>query len=249
MSTTRHLINRRRRLESLTSAASPVREQPPRDTDVARRPKPDPRPRPRAAPQVPQRPDPAREARDATGRRRRRVPLPAVLGVVTVLLGGFGVWAGDEARALREDASVRNTALTDTARTSKLKGEISRSVGALFSYDHADAARTEKAAQKLLTGKAVEQHRKMLAGVREKGPGQKSVLTTTVTGSGVELLDGDRARVLVYADQRHTRTSGKGGKDEAAGPTYAPAMFAVDTVFRDGVWKITRIDTFGRGRS
>jgi Mce-associated membrane protein len=63
------------------------------------------------------------------------------------------------------------------------------------------------------------------------------VLTTTVTDSAVEMLEGDRARLLVFTDQRDTRT---GGKDAT---TYAAAMLAVDAVHRDGIWKITNLDT------
>ncbi|TXS43514.1 hypothetical protein EAO72_10135 [Streptomyces sp. or43] len=43
---------------------------------------------------------------------------------------------------------------------------------------------------------------------------QKLVLTTTVTESGVELLDGDRARLIIFADQSNTRT---GKSEETAG--------------------------------
>ena len=67
--------------------------------------------------------------------------------------------------------------------------------------------------------------------------GQKLVLTTTVTDSAVEMLDGDRARLLIFADQRNTRT---GGKDAT---TYAAAMLAVDAARRDGIWKIADLDT------
>jgi Mce-associated membrane protein len=50
------------------------------------------------------------------------------------------------------------------------------------------------------------------------------------------MLEGDRARLLVFADQRNTRTSGKQ-------TTYAAAMLAVDAVRRDGRWKISNLDT------
>jgi len=80
----------------------------------------------------------------------------------------------------------------------------------------------------------------MIAQVRAQAPKQKLVLTTTVTSTGVESITGDRARVLVYADQRNTSTAAGSG-----GTTYAAAMFAVDAVRQDGTWKIASIDTFG----
>ena len=93
----------------------------------------------------------------------------------------------------------------------------------------------------MLTGRAVQQYARMIAQVKAQAPAQKLVLTTTVTDTGVEMITGDRARVLVYADQGNTSTA----KGADAGSTYAAAMFAVDAVHQDGTWKIASIDTFG----
>lgn len=171
---------------------------------------------------------------------RLRVGLPAVLCALTVLLGAFAAWAFASADSLRDEPARQNTALTDIGRTSEVKGRISEAVGAVFSYDYASPARSDRAASTYLTGRAVQQHKDMLADVREQAPKQKLVLTTTVTESGVEFLDGDRARLLIFADQSNTRT----GKDEET--TYAAAMFAVDAVRRGDIWLIAAIDTFTR---
>ncbi|MGI5358448.1 hypothetical protein ACQI4E_24470 [Streptomyces sp. CA-252508] len=175
-------------------------------------------------------------------RTRPRHRLPAALGVLTVLLGGFAAWATGEAAALRDTPAARNAALTDIARTSEVKGQVTKAVNELFSYDYAAAAPADRAVRTHLTGKAVEQHRTMLAPVRSRAAQQKLVLTTTVTHSGVELIDGDRARVLVYADQSNTRTAAK-----KAETTYGAAMFAVEAVRKDGAWRIAVIDTLGAG--
>ncbi|WP_030734347.1 hypothetical protein [Streptomyces griseus] len=171
---------------------------------------------------------------------RLRATLPAVLCALTVLLGAFAVWAFTSADRLRDEPARQNSALTDIGRTSEVKGRISEAVGAVFSYDYASPERADRAARTYLTGRAVRQHKDMLADVREQAPRQKLVLTTTVTESGVEFLDGDRARLLVFADQSNTRT----GKDEET--TYAAAMFAVDAVHRGDTWLIAGIDTFTR---
>ncbi|MDP9953536.1 MULTISPECIES: hypothetical protein [Streptomyces] len=171
---------------------------------------------------------------------RLRITLPAVLCALTVLLGAFAVWAFTSADRLRDEPARQNSALTDIGRTSEVKGRISEAVGAVFSYDYASPERADRAARTYLTGRAVRQHKDMLADVREQAPRQKLVLTTTVTESGVEFLDGDRARLLVFADQSNTRT----GKDEET--TYAAAMFAVDAVHRGDTWLIAGIDTFTR---
>ncbi|MET9428373.1 hypothetical protein [Streptomyces sp. NPDC003036] len=214
-STTRHLINRQRRLAAThTTRASPGSAPAPR------------------SPAPPQTPPPPR--------RRRPPVLLGALAVLTVLLGGVAAWAGGEAAALRDDPAVRNTALTDAARTSEVKGQLTKAVGELFSYNYASPAEADRAAKTHLTGRAVEQHRAMLAPVREQAARHKLVLTTTVTESGVERINGDRARVLVYADQTNTRTAAK--KDAT---TYGAAMFAVEAVRVGGAWRVNAIDTLG----
>ncbi|MDQ0792734.1 hypothetical protein [Streptomyces sp. B1I3] len=242
MPTTRHLVNRRRRLAVAAATAAPQRE--------AAAPGPAPRkgvvtatdsPGAQAA-EEPTAPTGADEPSEPPRRRlpRLRIRLPAVLCAATVLLGAFSAWAFTSAATLRDDPTRQNTALTDIGRTSEVKGRITEAVAAVFSYDYASPGKSDLAAQKYLTGKAVQQHKDMLAEVRAQAPKQKLVLTTTVTGAGVELLDGDRARLLVFADQSNTRT----GKQEET--TYAAAMFAVDVVHRDGNWRISAIDTFTR---
>ncbi len=257
MSTTRHLVNRRRRLATTPSRTAgagtePVYEPATAATDT------DAEPEPRAAasaaardtdaadpdaPEAATEPAPAPAAPTEAGRAkasRLRRTLPAVLCALTMLLGAFAAWAFASADDLRDEPARQNTALTDIGRTSEVKGRIGEAVGAVFSYDYASPARSDRAASTYLTGRAVQQHKDMLADVREQAPEQKLVLTTTVTESGVEFLDGDRARLLIFADQSNTRT----GKDEET--TYAAAMFAVDAVRRGDAWLIAAIDTFTR---
>ncbi|MEV0090792.1 hypothetical protein [Streptomyces sp. NPDC050738] len=236
MSTTRHLINRQRRLAAATPV-TPVRLKAP----VAEEPEPD------APPAVAGRvldADTKAGTDDvqAAGKRTPlRAPLPVVLGLLTVLLGGFAAYAGTHASALRDDSAARNVALSDVARTTEVKGQVTNAVNSLFSYNYADTGKADRAARTLLTGKAVQQHKDMLAAVRAQAAKQKLVLTTTVTESGVELIDGNRARVLVYADQSNTNTAAKDDRT-----TYAAAMFAVDAVRTGGSWRIANIDTFTR---
>ncbi|MBT3151297.1 hypothetical protein HTV45_10455 [Streptomyces sp. CHD11] len=247
MSTTRHHINRQRRRqarEPQPAAPATGRPQsgggrtgtrgtavlPPADTPPS---SPDPEAGPDAA------------GGEETGRLRPRRTLgPVALCALTLLLGVFAGWAHAEAEALRADPARSNTALTDLARTSEIKGQAAKAVDRLFSYDHADPGAHQKAARDLLTGKAADQHRDLLADVRERADRQKAVITTTATETAVERIDGDRARVLVYADQSSVATAGnKAAQDEGV---YAAAMLAVDVVHRDGRWLVSAIDTFGR---
>ncbi|MEU2246490.1 hypothetical protein [Streptomyces sp. NPDC019224] len=254
MSTTRHLVNRRRRLATVAAAERATTAVPPRPR-TGRGPGPD---KPAeaaedeakdpaedtaeddAVPANEEEAEPEKKKTPARRLSRPRLSLPAVLCVLTVLLGAFAAWAFTSAASLRDDPGRQNTALTDISRTSEVKGRITEAVGAVFSYDYASPAKADAAVAKYLTGKAVQQHEEMLAEVRTQAPKQKLVLTTTVTESGVEMLDGDRARLLIYADQRNTRT----GKSEET--TYAAAMFSVDAVHKGGTWRISGIDTFTR---
>ncbi|MET8838533.1 hypothetical protein ABZW67_00340 [Streptomyces rubiginosohelvolus] len=248
MSTTRHLVNRRRRLATTPSRTAGAGTEPaygepdtveagPVAADDSAPDAPD---AVEAAPGTA--PDDADDSPtdDAPRASRLRITLPAVLCALTVLLGAVAVWGFASASSLRDEPARQNAALTDIGRTSEVKGRISEAVGAVFSYDYASPARSDRAASTYLTGRAVQQHKDMLADVREQAPEQKLVLTTTVTESGVEFLDGDRARLLIFADQSNTRT----GKDEET--TYAAAMFAVDAVRRGDTWLIAAIDTFTR---
>jgi Mce-associated membrane protein len=166
--------------------------------------------------------------------------LPAVLGAATVVLAGLAVWSGLEAHRLHGGAAARNTALTDAARTSEVKGEITDAVNKLFSYDYADPAKTDRVVRTLLTGGALRQYNALVQPVRQRAAKDKLVLTTTVTDSGVELLQGDRARLLIFVDQRNTRTV----DDQTA---YGTAMLAVNAVSQNGRWKIENIDTLAGG--
>ncbi|MEU8450368.1 MULTISPECIES: hypothetical protein [Streptomyces albovinaceus subgroup] len=250
MSTTRHLVNRRRRLATTPSRTAGAETEPAygepeavgAEPDAADDSAPDDPDAVEAAPDTESDAADDSDAREAPHPRafRFRITLPTVLCALTVLLGAVAVWAFASASSLRDEPARQNAALTDIGGTSEVKGRISEAVGAVFSYDYASPARSDRAANTYLTGRAVQQHKDMLADVREQAPEQKLVLTTTVTESGVEFLDGDRARLLIFADQSNTRT----GKDEET--TYAAAMFAVDAVRRGDTWLIAAIDTFTR---
>ena len=161
----------------------------------------------------------------------------AALGAVAVVLAGFGVWATLHANSLRDNAAAQNTALTDGPATAAVRRDISAAVNTVFSFNYANTAATRQAAQRLLTGPAVRQYNTLFALVTKNAPAQKLVVTTRVTNSGVELLDGNRARVLVFANQQDTR-AGTGQS------SYAGAMFAVTALRQGGRWKIENIDTF-----
>ena len=171
--------------------------------------------------------------------RRRSWRIAAALGAATVVLGGFGVWATVHASSERGSAAAQNTALTDGAATAAVRREIAAAVNTIFSYNYANTAATRRAAQGLLTGPAVRQYNTLFALVTKNAPAQKLVVTTRVTNTGVEMLNGDRARLLVFANQQDTRAG-------TSQTSYAGAMFAVTALREGGRWKIENIDTFSR---
>lgn len=174
-------------------------------------------------------------------RRRSPLFLPAVLAVVTVLLGGLAVWSGVQAHNLTGAGAGQNKALTDDAATTKIIGQVTSAVSAIFSYTYSDPGRTQRAAQRELTGKAIQQYQTVFGTMqRDAARYQQLVLTTTVTNVGVEMLQGNRARVLIFGDQVLTSASQR--------PQSFGAMVAMELVQQGGTWKIDDIDTFTGGR-
>jgi Mce-associated membrane protein len=178
-------------------------------------------------------------AKEPSPDRPRAWRIAAALGAATVVLGGFGVWATAHANSERSSAAAQNTALTDGPATAAVRRQIAAVVNTIFSYDYANTAATRRAAQDLLTGPAVRQYNTLFALVTKNAPAQKLVVTTRVASTGVEMLNGDRARLLVFANQQDTRAG-------TSQTSYAGAMFAVTALRRDGRWKIENIDTFSR---
>jgi len=184
--------------------------------------------------------DEAPQPADERARSPLRLRLPAVLGVVTVMLGAFGAWATVQAHNQRADNAQQNLALTNGPATSAVRHQVTSAIQAIFSYSYTDTAKTRRDAQNLLTGSAIRQYDQLFSLVEKDAPTQKLVVTTSVTNSGVEFLTGSRARVLIFANQQDSR-AGTGQT------SYAGAMFAVTAVQTGGTWKISNIDTFTGG--
>lgn len=155
-----------------------------------------------------------------------------------VLTASAAVWSQLAADAVHAAPTTRNTALADVAATAEVKSQITQAVDTLFSFDFSDPAATDAAASADLTGAAVNQYATLMSPVRSRGAQLKLMLTTTVTSAGVQTLRGDRARVLIFADQTDTSTA-------TAGTSESSVALAVDVVRIDGKWRIAGIDTLG----
>ncbi|HEX5407412.1 MAG TPA: hypothetical protein VFX16_34495 [Pseudonocardiaceae bacterium] len=173
---------------------------------------------------------------DADPPRRSPLLLPVTLGVVAVLIGGLAAWFGVQWSNTRAGGTT-NTALTDSATTSEVSGQVTAAVNTIFSYDYTNLAKTKTAVQRLLTGTALCQYNVLYKDLQQQAPSQKLVLTTTVQDKGVELLQGDSARVLLLVQQHDTRATTNQTSD-------SQSMLAVNAVQEGGTWKINSIDTF-----
>lgn len=215
--------------------AVPERQPPP----GRRRPSPTPKPRPERSATAVATVESTAELPavdlDAEPDQRRGLVLPVVLGVTAVLLGGLAAWFGVE--AANASGGGTNTALTDSATTSEVSGQVTSAVNTIFSYNYTDMGKTQKAVQQALTGNALCQYNELYKVVQQQAPGQKLVLTTTVQDKGVEMLQGGTARVLLLVQQHDTRATTNQQSD-------SQSMIAVNAVKQGGTWKISAIDTF-----
>lgn len=158
-----------------------------------------------------------------------------VLAVVAVVLAGLAVWFRGESSDLTSGDA--NSALTDSATTSEVLGQLKSAIEDTFSYNYTDLAATQKAVDATLTGKARCEYDQLFSQVKELAPKQKIIMATAVRDIALVRLDGDRAEALVFIDQSSTRVD---VNNSVAGE----AQFGV-LAKRDGDhWKITEFNMF-----
>jgi Mce-associated membrane protein len=176
-------------------------------------------------------------AQSARTKGQRQISVAIVLAVVAVVLAGLAVFFRGQADDLASGDT--NTALTDSAATSQVKGQLTTAIKQTFSYNYTDLDSTEKAVKENLVGKALCEYNLLFGQVKEFAPKQKIVLDTTVRELALVRIDGDRAEALVYIDQLSTRVDVN--KTVAVG-----GQFAVQAAKQGDHWKITEFDMFGQ---
>jgi Mce-associated membrane protein len=177
------------------------------------------------------------DERPTRTKAQTQISVAILLVVVAVVLAGLAVFFRGKANDLTSGDT--NTALTDTATTSQLKGQLTTAIKETFSYNYTDLGSTEKAVKENLTGKALCEYNLLFGEVKKYAPEQKIVLDTTVRELAVVRIDGDRAEALVYIDQLSTRVDVN--KTVAVG-----GQFAVQAHREGDHWKITEFDMFGQ---
>jgi len=157
---------------------------------------------------------------------------PLVLAALLLAAAAVAFWQADRVRATDH---VGNHAVVDADATTDVQSAVSAALVRVFSYDHADPAPTEQAADELLDGQAREQYDLLFAQLQEKAPGQQLVLTAQVQVAAVKELTDDAATLLVFLDQASQRAS-----DEES--SVSAAQLAVEAERVDGSWRITGIE-------
>lgn len=171
-------------------------------------------------------------------RADRRIGQTLTIGLVIVGLVLAGLAVFFKLQYDTAEGATSNTALLDVAKTAQVKDQVSQATESLFSYDFNNIKKTEDAASNLLANDDVKaKYNSLMGEVKRLAPQQKMVVTCKVTRSAVIMLDGDRARVMVFVDQTSTRADTKQ-------TTAGSAQLHVDAQLQGNTWKITDLDTY-----
>lgn len=165
---------------------------------------------------------------------RGRATTLAVLAAVVVLAAGAAVWFAVEAARMRAGGAADNAALMDRQATAEVTDAVGEAVKAIFSYDYNNIARTERAANDVLVGKAVGQYRENFGAAKANAAQQQLVRTTSTRSIAVRELAGNQATVLLFVDQQAFR---------AAEAQHSSSTAALEVTARkvDGEWKIAEL--------
>ncbi|WP_327267644.1 hypothetical protein OG233_03185 [Streptomyces sp. NBC_01218] len=166
----------------------------------------------------------------ATRSRRWRGLAAGVLAVALIAAGTAMFVRGQQ---MRDTPATANRALTDTAATDRVTGDVSSALATVFSYAPGTTAATKTAARRLLAARALQQYAALFGQVEKQAADQELTLTTHVVRAGVTRLTGDSAHLLVFLDQVYER--------EGKTATTAAAQLSVTARQQHGVWQIVDI--------
>lgn len=157
--------------------------------------------------------------------------LAAVAAAVAVFFQGKA-----DAAALADPSN--NMALVDTAGTAALNAQTREAVEAIFSYDTAQLAASEKRGRSYIApgssylGKFQETYSR-IRGFAAKG---RAILQSTVAESGVERLNDNGGKLLLMVNQV--------GRSGVNGPPIKVAVrLSVTTEKVGGIWKVSEVET------
>ena len=157
----------------------------------------------------------------------------AALAVAVLLMGVLAGVLTD--RASTSGATVRddNEAFLAVDATAAVVEQTQQTVQRAFTFDPDSIPAARRAARRSLVGEAVTQYARLYGPLFKQSRTTGLRLTTTVRSIGVASLTGDRAELLVLADQTAVSPDGQS--------TTGAAQLAVSAEQRDGQWMIARI--------
>jgi Mce-associated membrane protein len=158
-----------------------------------------------------------------------------VLGLAVLALTALAIWFRGEASSRTENADTNNRALTDTATTSEVTGQVRDALEKDLSYNYTDMDSTAKSVKDTIAGRASCEYDQLFGEVKKLAPEQKLVLSTRVREIGVARLEGNEAVLLVFVDQTTTRA-------DQNQTTASGAQFNVHAQRQGDRWKITQFD-------
>lgn len=167
-----------------------------------------------------------------------------VLAIAAVLLACFGAFAGLMWHNTISNATASNTAYVDTGTTAAVVNDVVNAMQRVLTYTYANPNQTAQDAQNLLTGSAQCQFNELYKTVRAEAPAQKITVTASIDtkNSGVEMIQGDQARLLLMVYQESTRgTNGQQATSEG--------VLEVGAIKQGNTWKVDNISTFGAGQN
>jgi Mce-associated membrane protein len=167
-----------------------------------------------------------------------------VLAIAAVLLACVGAFCGLMWHNTADNATTSNTAYVDTGTTAKVVSDVVNAMQRVLTYTYANPNQTAQDAQNLLTGSAQCQFNELYKTVRAQAPAQKITVTASIDtkNSGVEMIQGDQARLLLMVYQESTR--GSNGQQATS-----EGVLEVGAIMQGDTWKVDNISTFGAGQN
>ncbi|WP_031085453.1 hypothetical protein [Streptomyces sp. NRRL WC-3549] len=159
--------------------------------------------------------------------------LRALAAALALALLAAGVTLFVLGQRLRDTPATSNRALTDTAATARVTGDVGSALSKVFSYGPQSTAATKETAKRVLAGKALQQYAALYGQVEKQAADQKLTLTTQVVRAGVTRLGTGSAHLLVFLDQVYER--------EGKAATTAAAQLSVTAELRGGHWVVVDI--------
>jgi Mce-associated membrane protein len=162
---------------------------------------------------------------------RLRLAVTAMVTAALAVVGGGMLLLADHDRTA---GPLANRALVDRTATADVISQVDNALNHVLSYSYRNPAPTDAAAKRYLTGDAVRQWHTLFTQLQQRAPGQKLTFVARVDTAGVDQLDGNSARLLVFLDQKSTRAG-----DSASSVAAAQVQVSAERV--DGQWRISEL--------